>query len=276
MAPIPVLKPIAQCRSRLFPDEAIRHPFPVPAINGVILVKGTSDWFLDHELSADSPEFAKTWTQLFRAAHSELSWFELLEVIPQIVRLTGSDDAILWSVFGFRCPDPRLLTLAQSIPAEARRWMSEKNLGPMDLSPLLSFESPNELQKLALFWPQLENLSRQDGVKALELWVELVLTDSAVEELLLGPSESSAQWLERLKSKRFPQATSRDLKARQWLEAQSWPRGWQLRWQRQGDQSGIELKVNLRRSQDLASFAKNISALEEKLKSAPEALWPKT
>lgn len=284
----PEILPIAHRISQLFdsePGNPSSQAFgqPLAAINGVVIQAGTCDWMLNYRLDPMSPNFAKDWGQLFANFNPELTWIELLQIAEPISELANVSATDLFLAYRQRMPDPRLKMILGKLPASAVDWLITKKVGAVELSPLFSFGDPSQSQAfdsalqsgLGLFWPSLEKLSRQDGIKALELWTELVLNQIPADELGQKLDETQAAWLERLKTLRYPQTSQQDNIAKSWLLSKQWPRGLHLRWVRTGDQSGVELKIILRRNQDLQSLVKTIPVLEQTLNEAPESLWPK-
>lgn len=278
MSTTPQIRPIAQRKNSLRPPTQLPTDLaPVAAINGICLSEPISEWMLDFTIDPTSPDFAKRWAETYRALRPNDTWLDLIEILPSLSSDLRISAAELWEAYQLRKPEPRLLMILPQLSENFRAWMKAKKIGANDLAPLLSLpESDDASQILAPLMPELQHLSRQDGVRALELWIELCLMDHPAEVMARQAVESATAWLERLKQLRCPRTAGQDQFSKSWLEQQSWPRGMKLKFQRQGDQSGIELKVTLRRPQDLTQLSKDLDQISQKLQQAPESLWPKS
>lgn len=276
--PIPQIRLIAQCDNSLLLPQRPPHSLIGVAINGLWLrpqhlpaEMPQISCVVDYSIRPDSDFYARQWVQILRAAFPELNWIELWQISSQAQELARIPIDTLFEGYAFKIPHLLLRQCFLHLSPDALAWLIQKKVGAQELAPLLSHRPEEE------FWMSLLrlSLSRQDGIKALELWIELRLLGCELQSLVPRPCEAAAAWLERLKVLRFPRTHLRDTAAQSWINEKNWPKGLHLRWSRQGDQSGLELKFVLRRPQDLEAAKKSFAVLAEEINQAPESLWPK-
>ena len=165
-----------------------------------------------------------------------------------------------------------IATKCTQLPISFQSWLLEKNIGAQELQILLSSEG---LSLEPVYLAIIENrLSRQNGIQVLENAIELLLLGKSLREILPRESESFEFWLSRLKNLRFPKTSSSDEKSQGQLADLPWPGHSQARWVRQGDRSGIELKLFVANPAELKKSVLSLQKIQELLDQAPGTLWP--
>jgi len=188
---------------------------------------------------------------------SKLSFAELARS-----KSSSADFEALAAQNGYRF-DQRLLQcveLFHRLPIETQNWAAERALSQRDLQPLLALENlPLEfLQLLAA-----ARVSRSYGAQIIELLVDNILLGNVnLEPPAPFTADKAAEWIARLKTSRFPETSRRDEEKKSRLSSLPWPKGFLTRWQRQGDQSGLEVRFTVASKIDMQS---KIEALQRVL-----------
>lgn len=269
---VPTLCPATQCNKRLDFRPVTPWPTGLPgvAFDGWVVSGFDRDLFLNYAWDRQDP---LAFTGLFSSVHPYLSFAELARLIPMIIDCREIDIENLISYYGYK--DKIQFSLVgeklTQLPPEFQDWAARRRLSPKEFAPLLSTEITADL-RLAFAEIVRRDLTRQEGTRAIELVTEL---------LLMGHREPVAQslkadrWLDTLQHLRHPQATKQDESAQTWVLDQSWPRHSQIRWVRQGDQSGLEVKMIIRNPQDLEKSKDSLDRIEKIFEQAPDHLWRK-
>lgn len=166
-----------------------------------------------------------------------------------------------------------LLGLAQ-MPDDFQNWVSEKSLGTKDLAILRSFKDVKDLEPAAL-WLITHKASKSTGVQILETAGELRLMDYDWEKILPDEEITPEQWLVRLKSQRYPMNEARLLDKNKKLMQLPWPAHTQARWSRLGDETGLEIRFQVRSLSDFQKKLAGLEKMQEPLKDSTEVLWSK-
>ncbi|PWU14017.1 MAG: hypothetical protein C5B49_13855 [Bdellovibrio sp.] len=164
----------------------------------------------------------------------------------------------------------KMARLMGQTPPDFKKWAARRQSSLQELAILLNLPIDEFSPCLAELARQ--QLTRQEGAQALELAAELFLLGRPVAKIL---SENSQPWLNHLKALRYPMSSSRDNQAREWVNEQRWPRQSQIRWVRQGDQTGLEVRLVLRQPRDLARGVQDLHQINEILEKAPRGMWGK-
>ncbi len=189
--------------------------------------------------------------------------YQLLEKLPKGLSVTSSR---VYENYGYSLDSKltQLLTILPTLPSEFLDWCAEHSLSPRDLFPLLSL---TKLQSVEQDLKKISSLalSRNLGAQILELAVECRLLS------LLEPSQSSMstgdEWLQQLKAKRYPQTARSDSEKQKKMLELPWPKDFQLRWQRQGDRSGLEVKFFVSHEKELPKFTQLLQQTIQKIKA---------
>lgn len=279
----PQLRPTTQCDRCLDFQPLSPWPEGLPgiALDGWVIAGFSSELMLDYPWQEKQSE---DFIQLFFSVHPHISFGELSEFFhrahglnPDQCRESGR--ALIQALpellarYGYR-EESRFSSLSErlaSTPTEFRAWLIERRMTPGDLLPLLSLKTENsaDLTK-GLCEIARRRMTRQDGSKALELAVELLLKGE--KDLFVSDTRP---WLEYLQKLRHPQTTQRDSQAHAWVTEQIWPRQSQIRWVRQGDQAGLEVRMVIRQPQDFQKSKDSLERIEKIFEQAPQNLWPK-
>jgi hypothetical protein len=242
---------------------------PAVAVNNVVLAGFQQPMVFNHTIDWKDREAIAT---LFRSLYSDLSFAELASLWEKSESFDWFPFSEIAAKFHFQTSE-HFFAVARTLlqtPAGFRRWCAEKKVGPQDLSPLLSAKS--DLKPLFLKILKL-GLSKSQGMQALELGVELLLMGFSPTDLKLAEEDdgslSADAWLEELKRKRYPETFSRDEKAEKQMKSLPWPGSSQARWVRQGDKSGIELKIFVSQPSDLKKYMQSLSKVQNLLEQLP-------
>lgn len=259
--PMPIT-PIAQCDRRLDfkPQQAWPEALPAYSWQGLLLSgfsrregRALDLW----KLSACS------WLEAVRACYTDLGLGELARLYEglKIARPTLAQEfrEPLFAAYGLRWSErlEETLDVLLHTPLEFQRWIDDKKWGARDLAVLLAVPQMPE------FLPFLEALielplSKSQGVQALEWVVELHLMGRPLNDLM--PSDHNvAAYLSRLERWRRPQSQEREEQWRKTVTEWPWPSQVQGRWQRIGDEAGLEIKIHTTSPQD---FHKKLERLQ--------------
>lgn len=215
----------------------------------------------------------KEFTELFSSVHPHLSFAELARLIPMIINCQDIDLENLISYYGYKDKIQFSLVgekLVQA-PLEFQDWAGRRRLSPMELASLVSIEMSGDMRTIAVEIAK-RDLTRQEGARVLELGVELLLMDQGTGVL---ESLKADRWFDALQRLRNPNTAQTDMNAQEWVADQSWPRQSQIRWVRQGDQSGLEVKMVIRNPQDFEKSKDSLERIQKIFEQAPNSLWLK-
>ncbi len=196
--------------------------------------------------------------------YPQLSFCGIYKVLEKLPKSIGVSSSRVYENYGYALDSKlaQLLTTLPSLPAEFLDWCAEHSLSPRDLFPLLSLTNLQSVEEALKRISSLA-LSRNLGAQILEL---------AVECRLLSLSESSEscastgdEWLQQLKAKRYPQTAFSDSEKQKKMLELPWPKDFQLRWQRQGDRSGLEVKFFVSHEKELPKFTQLLQQTIQKI-----------
>jgi hypothetical protein len=204
---------------------------------------------------------------VLKAAYPELALGEMARLqqalrthVPAVADEFG--DALL-QAYNFR-PSDRLqqcFSILLRTPSVFQKWVDEKRLGARDLASLLALDG---VENFAVFLTALVELpiSKSDGVRALELGVELFLLGRPLNDLLPS-TDNPALYLMRLEKWRRPLASESDQSWREDVEQWPWPAHTQGVWQRFGDEAGLEIKIRTTSPQDFLKKLERLQSIRE-------------
>lgn len=223
-----------------------------------------------------------------KTIYPHLSFPEISRLVAQLTVQFPNSPALynkIWSLYGYQARENLSLLALKLIqlPLEIQRWFSQKKWAPQDLAPLRALDDLNQLDE---HWDELllANPSKSDGVKWLEMLIELILMGFKKDQLrpLHSSTENSqpyttAQWLSHLQALRYPLATQQSEQGEQKIRAMNWPPKSEARWTRRGDRSGVELKLFFSNPQELKINTIRLEKMVQDLenKTQWEELWSK-
>jgi len=259
-----ILKPISQCsRSLDFQPHAVwSSVLPALAWRGHLVCGFDRTSGSALELS-DSENLV----EVIKATYPDLCLSELARLL-RAVEVTLPDAGAqfrepLFSAYGLRFSDrlQQTLEILLNTPVSFQNWVDEKKLGVRDLSALLA------LPVIGDFIPFLKAMvrvpiSKVEGVRALELGVELFLINRPLNDLLPS-SDNPAMYLRRLEQWRRPRTSENDETWRETVALWPWPAQVQGQWQRFGDQAGLEIKIRTTSPGDFAKKLERLSTIGE-------------
>lgn len=208
--------------------------------------------------------------ELFKDCYANLS-------LPELTRfyfLAQNKFEIDWSRFfysyHFKWSEEikkTLYTVSQcSIPFQ--QWLAQKQVGPQELAPLNWYFHQYSRIPTAFLQQFTMQMSRNSGVKILELGIELLATNYPLETVLKY-SQSPERWLQSLQSLRFPLTHDRDTEWKEKVQAVPWPRQINAQWKREGDHAAIEVKFSFLNAEDFESKIRQLNNIKNKI----EGLW---
>jgi hypothetical protein len=240
------------------------------AINGFLIAGFQQDVVFDHALPENEKEGIAS---LFRSLYFELT-------TPELARLHRASHSHPWfpiqevmAKFHIRWSDntEKLCDIICQLPIGFQNYCSEKKWGFGDFQPLVAANglilSPFLMRMMDL------NLSRSQSVAALELVVDLLLLSKQPRELLPEEFMMGDAWLERLRHLRYPESSLKDEWASRQVQELPWPGTAQARWTRQGDRTGIELKLFVSQPTDLKKYLQSLSVVQDALEK--DGPWKK-
>lgn len=250
---------------------------------------------LDHESVIDLKN--QNLSLCLKTIYPSLSFPELSRLIAQLLVRYPHNSSLtneMWGHYGYQ-PRENLTLLAQKVialPLDIQHWLSQKKFAPQDLAPLRALD---DLSVLDDYWDDLllANPSKSEGVKWLEMLIELILMGVSKEQLMLSSTASAdshadasttrstthttAQWLSHLHALRYPLATQQTSLAEQKIRAFAWPPKSEARWTRRGDRSGVELKLFFANPQELKINTLRLEKIAQTLDNNTQwdELWSK-
>lgn len=277
----PLFRPTTQCDIRLDFQPLGSWPDALPgvALQGFIIAGFDRPMVLSYEGSSE--ELLGT----FVSVHPHLSFAELSRLTATLSNVKDAPFATpdLLKKYAVRHQDEFAQVSHELLkaPTEFQVWAGEKSVTAGDLAPLIMqshLTGPQlDLMNRAMREIPIRRLSKQEGLRALELLLELALMGlvSQVEEVLTTASKSNQEWIEKLQLLRMPKVGSQDRSAKEWIDTQVWPKPAQIRWHRQGDKSGLEIRFWVNQLEDLNSTRQSLETIESRIHEAAERLWPK-
>lgn len=263
---------MSQCDASLDfePRTAWPTSLPAVAVNNMVLAGFHQDLVFNYHLNSTDAEGI---SQLFRSLYFELSFAEMARLIEKTKSHTWFPTSHVVSKFGWQHGEHFEVIAAALLktPPGFQNWCAEKKVGPMDLAPLISAQGLD----LKHLWADILTLrlSKSQGVKALELGVELLMMGQTPDDLqssrllTVMPAHLSAgdAFVEALKQLRFPDTLQRDREAAAKWASLPWPGTSQAQWTRQGDRGGIELKLFVSQPSDLKKYLQSLNRVQEML-----------
>lgn len=253
------IKPISQCSKELDFSPRKMWPDALPALawkGQLVCGFGRSD-------SAEAVDVSeRLFLDVWKACHPELTLAELARLVVCFQKMNQEFFVEigegLFSIYGLRLNDRlmQVLEVLVKCPREFQNWCDDKKMGARDLAPLLAVTDVNEIAPLLLELPRM-TISKFEGARALELFVELYLMGRPLNDLL-PTSENGGLYVRRLEGWRRPNAEVKDEEWRKTVGQWPWPSQVQAEWQRFGDQAGLEIKIRTTSPDD---FQKKLESL---------------
>lgn len=268
-----ILKKLAQCSKYLEFKNFQSWPevLAVPCWQGHRLTHFKSD----QAMAVDYETHEATLETLLFATYPHLSFAELAELYgawsaqPEIHPHWES----IFQFYGYRFSNQLCQTISHlyQAPETFIFWAHDKGLKARDLSILLSFDEVAPLNTVMEKISALQ-VSKSEGVKILEWAGELLLSGHSLKEVLPGEDKTDS-WLRSLQSKRYPSSYQQDNSKQQTVKTFAWPKHTQAQWLRQGDRTGIELKLHVQSPEDFAKKLQALHRVQQDLHECSEKLW---
>lgn len=244
------------------PRKTFEGPFPVFvwrgwALNGFDSILN-NEVFSTHDIS--HADFNSAITSLY----PELSFSEMSRLCAKIKDAgIETDLPTLIQAYGYRWDQKfeKAMNLLQSLPVSLQTWVDEHQASLRDFYPLNVLPASQWPETLFAEF-QNKKISRATGAQILNILVELLLLDHRAEDLVPGTANAEA-WLDRLKKLRHPLTEESDRSGREAIETLPWTKDFSLRWQRQGDQSGMEVKFHVQSPADLKKKLQTLNRITQ-------------
>ena len=234
---------------------------PAVAINQVVIAGFQQDIVFNHTIPATETENVAS---MFRSVHNEFSFTEMARLIAKAEKQTLLPIELIAQKYGWQANEAfyKIAKAIAATPMGFQNWCSEKKLSPMDLAPLIS---GGYLNLNSLFHDIVAfKLSKSTGTKVLELGIELLLLGKTNDEI---SAEDPNQWLEKLQTLRYPQSSDRDSAEKDQMISLPWPGMSQAKWTRQGDKTGVELKLFVSQPADLKKYLQSLEKVKDLLEN---------
>jgi hypothetical protein len=258
-----LLKPISQCSRGLnfLPRAPWPSVLPPVAWRGRLLCgferrEGEAleldACALTDALKACHPELGLAeFARLMRALHEELPelFLELREPIS--------------TAYGMRWNDrlEQTLNVLLQMPPTFQTWADDKKLGARDLAAFLALPDVRPFIPFAEALVRLP-VSKAEGVRALELGLELFLLGRPLNDLLPA-TDNPPLYLRRLEQWRRPRTSAADESWREDVAKWPWPAQVQGHWQRFGDEAGLEIKIRTTSPDDFLKKLERLNHISE-------------
>jgi hypothetical protein len=241
----------SQIQSKLWPTSLPGIAFEGHILLGSHLTPESS--VLNH--SGNCEDFAKIFKDLFPHL-SLVDWSELYAVLPK-----ENFEALL-KIYTLQSSHNffKTLELIKECSEPFQDWIFQKQVSLNEVSIFLSLP-PHKFLKIQ-DEIILQKLSKSAGIQALEIAGELILMGQSQEQLIIK-SNHGDEWLEHLKSLRFPRSKKQDQAAQDWLNTLPWPSKSQVKWQRKGDAAGIEIKLFATSPQELKKHITSLQRVQD-------------
>jgi hypothetical protein len=258
-----VIKPITQCYRELDFQPRTTWPTVLPAFawRGYLLCGF-------ERRSGDAVELAtSSLVDVLLSVYPELGLAEMARFSALMERampeLYLELREAMFSAYGWRWCDrlAQTMILLRSLPFKFQSWVDEKKVSARDLAPLLALPNRDEFQPFVTALVQLP-VSKSEGVRALELGVELFLMGRPMNDILPSTDVPSA-YLHRLERWRRPLSGEHDELWKSDVAQWPWPAHVHGQWQRFGDQAGLEIKIRTTSPQDLSKKLERLQSIGE-------------
>ncbi len=211
-------------------------------------------------------EVSEPLSEIFSQLYPTLKLSELARAFQRLKPLLSTEEmSLLLNTYDLRNSHrtEKFFLLFERMNPEFLNWCDLKAPGVNDLAILLCFEDLTPLdgvtQKIAT-----DHLSKSQGVLALELAGELILSGLMQEITNSLSLKSTSAWLTQLKRLRYPITTEKSNKKEKRLNHIPWPKGTTAQWIRNGDQDCIELRVRALGAKELSQQLEVLKSLSEK------------
>lgn len=256
------LIPTAQCIAAIHFEPGLSWPqgLPAVAINKVILAGFHCDMAFNHVID---PQDSEQIADVFKSLYPDLSFAELVRFGQKAKSITWMPVVKIQTKYGFQ-PNAFFNECAEALLQQSigfQKWCESKKVGPQDLAPLLS-AGGLDIRPLKLKIVSL-NLSKSEGIQALELGIDLMLMGHSWDEIKGSEPDSGKTWLHHLTQIRYPQTFQRDQERQKRWQGLPWPGTSQARWVRQGDRAGVELKIFVSQPSDLKKHLVSLQRVQD-------------
>jgi len=260
------------CRMELNFGPLSHWPASLPgvAVQGVVIAGFEQDLILNHHLDVDSIDGQKQVEEIFMSLYPQLSWGEMARLWKSAETLNWFPIASVLIRRGHKL-NSHFTSLAECFlrqPLTFQNLCIHKGWGGNDLAPLQSVAGL-DLRPL-LDKITSSQLSKSQGVQALELAIDLLMQGQLPQEI----EQDGEAWLKTLRQLRYPMSTEADELQQTQVQAlqKVVPSSTQIRWVRQGDKAGLEVRLFLATPKDLLAHSQALPHIQSALEQGP---WKK-
>lgn len=143
-------------------------------------------------------------------------------------------------------------------PMEFQNYLDSKNVPAKNLQPLKYLEDWQDsiVDAVVRF-----GLTSSQVREALDIICDLKMNKFTPREIFLANGQG-AQWINSLRKLRYPQTEQADTQKKSKVSNLPWPKGIQGRWERQGDQGGLNFQGRITQPQQWQKFIDKINEME--------------
>ena len=270
----PELLRISQCDTQLKFESSLHWPegLPAVAVNTLVLAGFGQTLVFNHQIPIEDRAGL---VHLVTSLYPNLSFVEAARFWRQARLVSWLPLEEILSRWSIRLDEDwiRGAQRALSLPKGFQQWLVDKKISAAELQ-ILDSAFALRLEPL-LHSILLSQATRSQGLLALQLGIELALRDHQLEDLALQTEEPAALWLERLGNLHDPHRAKRDADGAARVQNLSWPGQSQARWVRQGEKTGLELRLFVADPSDLKKSVTSLQKIQDLLEENPDAFWPR-
>ena len=203
---------------------------------------------------------------LFHNCYPKLHLMELAQIATKWKNIepyffTWSD---FFTLYGLHQPPDDLKKQLQkllSTPLSFQNWLTDKRIHLNELRIFNVFSEINDLDFI-FQWLHKNNVSKSNGLTALELAGELRLMGYKEADILPSHIHSVELSIEYMEQKRKKNTLSVDQEKQKYLQQIAWPAHANGRWLRKGDETGLEIKLWCKNQKDMAKKIEQINKVQ--------------
>ncbi len=266
------LIPESQCDKSLASSLKTFWPKQVPgvSINGLVLIGFEQELFFDHQSSTQDIELAaQEISELYQSLYPQPTFVELAILAKKRKPWFPFERICSDFHFNWTPTEQALSEILVSAPQTFQNWCFERKVFQGDLKPLLLLKDPQ------IFFSAFSDFSfsKSDGCQVIELSVDLILRDEKFLVHLKSLFEKPSDLLPALRKLKNPLSAKQDEIWDQKLSLIPNSSLQKIRWLRQGDQKGLEIRFFVSHPKDLSKHRQALQELETSLLDLKGTPW---
>jgi hypothetical protein len=257
------------CDHSIFSNRGLPGSSPWIAVNGsIIAIPKKQNPFESIGIIYEEIDLKKS-AEIFIDYLPQLSIVELAFIQKSLQNQPILDFQHLVKLAGYLPNEVFMLTLSKilQLPIEFNLWSLQKKVGIQDLAPLRGL---TDLMPMDAFFKQIArlNLGRHEGLKVLELGIDLFLLSNSVDKILFyekfdtlasGSQQiSGSLWISHLEALRYPRSLKIGAEKKNYFETINWPAKSKAKFVQRGDLFGVELSLFFSAPSELERIANHL------------------